>query len=122
MDRLLGGTGLTSRVINPQTVEVRPVQAKARDRSGSQTVASNAQNSPKEAAGPLEEIVVVGLAEQLVATRIATPLREIPQTISIVTGEQMRQRNQVDLADVLEHGRLDTLACTDRCCSGGVRR
>jgi len=103
MDRLLGGTGLTSRVINPQTVEVRPVQAKARDRSGSQTVASNAQNSPKEAAGPLEEIVVVGLAEQLVATRIATPLREIPQTISIVTGEQMRQRNQVDLADVLEH-------------------
>src|SRR5688572_4655813 len=29
MDRLLVGSGLTFRVINPQTVEVRPLQARA---------------------------------------------------------------------------------------------
>jgi outer-membrane receptor for ferric coprogen and ferric-rhodotorulic acid len=104
MDRLLVGSGLTFRVINPQTVEVRPLQARATDRSRSHGIlaASRAQQSNKAAwAASVEEVVVVGLAEQLVATRIATPLREIPQTISIVTGEQMRQRNDTSLADVL---------------------
>ena len=57
-----------------------------------------------------EEVVVVGLAEQLVATRIATPLRDIPQTISIVTGEQMRQRNDATLADVLAYAPGITMA------------
>lgn len=105
MDRLLAGSELTFRVINPQTVEVRPRQAKAASRSGENLGASKAPEASKEAAqaGPVEEVVVVGLAEQLVATRIATPLREIPQTISIVTGEQMRQRSDFTLADVLEH-------------------
>jgi outer-membrane receptor for ferric coprogen and ferric-rhodotorulic acid len=107
MDQLLAGSGLTFRVINPQTVEVRPQQARATDRSRSPEIpaASQAQQSSNKAAraAPVEEVVVVGLAEQLVATRIATPLREIPQTISIVTGEQMRQRNEFTLADVLAH-------------------
>src|SRR5262245_37724844 len=35
MEQLLAGSGLTFRVINPQTVEVQPVQAKPIDRSRS---------------------------------------------------------------------------------------
>jgi outer-membrane receptor for ferric coprogen and ferric-rhodotorulic acid len=102
IEQLLAGSGLTFRVINPQTVEVRPSQAKSTDRSRSpaEPVGRQPDLAPQ---GSLEEVVVVGLAEQLVATRIATPLHLIPQTISIVTGEQMRQRNEFTLADVLEH-------------------
>src|SRR5262249_6119027 len=92
VERLLTGSGLTSHMIDPQTVEVRPLQARATDRSRSRatSAAGQTKNSSNAAAqtAPLEEVVVVGLAEQLVATRIATPLREIPQTISIVSGEQ----------------------------------
>lgn len=103
LGRLLAGSGLTFRVINPQTVEVRPVQAKAVSRLRETRTVSKPREPATEAAAPLEEVVTVGLAEQLVATRIATPLREIPQTVSIVSGEQMRQRNLVSLGDVLAH-------------------
>jgi len=102
IEQLLAGSGLTFRVINPQTVEVRPLQAKETDRPRS-TVGSVVPPSPAATPGALEEVVVVGLAEQLVATRIATPLQLIPQTVSIVSGDQMRQRNELTLADVLKH-------------------
>jgi TonB-dependent siderophore receptor len=102
MERLLAGSKLTFRVINPQTVEVRPMQAKVAAKREPRPV-SKPEAQPTEAGAALEEVVVVGLAEQLVATRIATPLREIPQTVSIVSGEQMRQRNEVTLSDVLAH-------------------
>jgi len=108
MERLLAGSGLTSRVIAPQMIEVRPLQARAIDRSRSleTPAATEAQSSTPE------EVVVIGLAEQLVATRIATPLREIPQTVSIVSGEQMHERNEFVLADVLEHAPGITAART----------
>jgi hypothetical protein len=50
MDRLLAGTGLTSRVINPQTVEVRPLQSRANDRARPAEVTQSKQsrNSSKE--------------------------------------------------------------------------
>jgi TonB-dependent siderophore receptor len=99
MEELLAGSQLTFRVINEQTVEVQPRQARPVERSRSrsrelaETLASGSVS--------LDEVVVVGLAEQLVATRIATPLHEIPQTISIVTREQIRQQNSLDLGDVM---------------------
>ncbi|MFC4314477.1 TonB-dependent siderophore receptor [Steroidobacter flavus] len=107
MERLLAGSGLTFRIINPQTVEVRPMQTRA---AAKPRPISKPKEQPAEATAPLEEVVVVGLAEQLVATRIATPLREIPQTVSIVSGEQMRQRNEVTLSDVLANAPGITMA------------
>ena len=47
--------------------------------------------------------MVNSTAEGLVATRTETPLREIPQTISLVSQEQIRQQNDTDLADVLKN-------------------
>jgi outer membrane receptor for ferrienterochelin and colicin len=64
-------------------------------------------NSPDRASSrhqeftALEEVIVIGLAEQLVATRTATQLREIPQSIAIVTREHLREQNSLDLGDVL---------------------
>jgi outer-membrane receptor for ferric coprogen and ferric-rhodotorulic acid len=51
----------------------------------------------------MEEIVVSGTAEGLVATRTATPLREIPQTVALISSEQMRQLNDANLANALAH-------------------
>lgn len=100
MAELLTGSNLTFRVINAQTVEVRPVLA--RERSLSNPV-QRSSRPPEDTDTAIQEVVVVGLAEQLVATRIATPIREITQSVSIVTGEQIRQQNNLDLADVLSH-------------------
>jgi outer membrane receptor for ferric coprogen and ferric-rhodotorulic acid len=108
MQRLLDGSQLTFRVINERTVEVRPSRSKAPDYSRVQLGATAnpapvGVGAPEEngATIPIEEVLVVGLAEQLVATRVAMPLREIPQTLSIVTREQIRLQNSTELADVL---------------------
>ncbi|MEJ1962957.1 MAG: TonB-dependent receptor [Gammaproteobacteria bacterium] len=65
-----------------------------------------------------DEIIVRGTTEAFVATRVATPLREIPQTISLVSPEQIRQQDSTDLSDALVHAigittvRDDTLGQT----------
>jgi outer-membrane receptor for ferric coprogen and ferric-rhodotorulic acid len=116
LQALLFGSHLTFRVINPKTIEILPQSAgdvpRAGDVSTARTVKKNAggpapqvreKASTAEQASALDEITVNGTAEGLVATRTATPLREIPQTISIISREQMRQQNDTDLADALNH-------------------
>ncbi len=87
MTRLLGDSRLTFRSIDLQTIEIQRSDSAQDDRK-----AAGPANPEVESAKPeqLDEVIVVGTAEQLVATRIATPLREIPQTISVVTSEQIR--------------------------------
>jgi outer-membrane receptor for ferric coprogen and ferric-rhodotorulic acid len=116
LELLLAHSRLTFRVINPKTIEIRALGA---DSSQSQPDASTAKGGkartradPRRNAGEgtaaenspaLDEIVVNSTAEGLVATRTETPLREIPQTVSLVSQEQMRQQNDTDLADVLKN-------------------
>jgi outer-membrane receptor for ferric coprogen and ferric-rhodotorulic acid len=111
---LLSGTHLTFQVLNPKTIEIRPLTAtdplneasgrlgksgKPAPRAGD----ANAQVQKKtvDNSTPLDEIVVNSMAEGLVATRAETPLREIPQTMSIISQEQIRQENYIDLGDAL---------------------
>jgi outer-membrane receptor for ferric coprogen and ferric-rhodotorulic acid len=75
---------------NPQGAAAPP-PARARD-TGNATSSS-----------VTEELVIRGTAEGLVATRTETPLRDIPQTISIISREQIRQQNDTDLAEALEN-------------------
>jgi outer-membrane receptor for ferric coprogen and ferric-rhodotorulic acid len=96
--RLLEGSDLTFRPLNEHTVEVlqapphsAPVPRKAQPAS---TPASD---------DPLQEVTVIATAEQLVATRVPTPLEEIPQSISVISREQIREQNSVDLGDVMEN-------------------
>jgi outer membrane receptor for ferric coprogen and ferric-rhodotorulic acid len=116
LELLLARSGLTFRAINPKTIEIR---ALGTDGSQSQPDASAAKGGrakayvePRQNQGEklaaensadLEEIVVDSTAEGLVATRTETPLREIPQTISLISQEQIRQQNDTDLADVLNN-------------------
>ena len=99
LTRLLEGSDLTFRQVNEHTIEVR--QAPPR----SARLPPKAQQSPPPAASddPMQEVDVVATAEQLVATRVPTPLREIPQTITVISSEQIHEQNSVDLGSVLEN-------------------
>ncbi|MET0659915.1 MAG: TonB-dependent receptor plug domain-containing protein, partial [Steroidobacteraceae bacterium] len=92
--QLLDQTGLTFRHVNATTIEIQ------RPSAGPAVVAAPDRESDQNE--PLDEIIIRGTAEGLVATRIETSLREIPQTISVVSQEQMRQQNNFSLSDVVE--------------------
>lgn len=98
LTRLLEGTGLTFRQVNEHTVEVR--QAPPPSVRLPPKAQPSATPSPDD---PMQEVRVTATAEQLVATRLPTPLQEIPQSISIISAEQIREQNSVDLGDVLEN-------------------
>jgi hypothetical protein len=110
---LLAESHLTFRVINPKTIEIVPLTstvAANKARGGLEDGRLEAdfhgtrdpnQANPPEKAASVNEIVVNGTAEGLVATRTETPLREIPQSLSIISSEQIRQENYVDLSDAL---------------------
>lgn len=100
MSRLLAGSGLSFRLVNEQTVEVRVAASPSNDR----TAAS--ESAPLDVRGGndiLDEVVVIGAAEQLAALRVPTPLLEIPQSISIISPEQIRQQSHASLSEVMHH-------------------
>jgi outer membrane receptor for ferric coprogen and ferric-rhodotorulic acid len=100
MRRLLADSGLTFRTLNEQAIEVRPATPVGR---GEPRSADASREAPRSASGAdsMDEIVVRGTAEQLVATRMATPLREIPQSFTIVSREEIREQNARDLGEVI---------------------
>jgi TonB-dependent siderophore receptor len=98
LTRLLKGSDLTFRQINERTVEVQQAAPP------SVRPPPKLQQPPPTPASddPMQEVHVVATAEQLVATRVPTPLQEIPQSISIISSEQIREQNSFDLGDVME--------------------
>ena len=106
LQKLLAGSNLTFRVINPKTIEIQPAPQAPANRSeeptrGETPKPRSSPATPAEQPPPVEEVLVTGTAEELVATRTATPLREIPQTVSIISREQMDQQGDTDLYDAL---------------------
>jgi outer membrane receptor for ferric coprogen and ferric-rhodotorulic acid len=109
MRSVLRDTGLVSQRINVQTFEIRASPSQQAKRERPETPAA----APPRGVEDEPEVVVTGLAEGLVATRIATPLSEIPQTISIISPEQIRLQNDTDLADALVNAVGITAVRTD---------
>jgi outer membrane receptor for ferric coprogen and ferric-rhodotorulic acid len=116
LELLLAHSRLTFRVINPKTIEIRVLGAESSqsqyDAPAAKGGKARAPADPRQSPGKktaaqnsaaLDEIVVNSTAEGLVATRTETPLREIPQTVSLTSQEQIRQQNDTDLADVLKN-------------------
>jgi outer membrane receptor for ferric coprogen and ferric-rhodotorulic acid len=99
MTRLLKGSDLAFRQVNEHTVEVQQAPPH------SDRLARKEQQPPPTPAADdqLQEVTVTATAEQLVATRVATPLQEIPQSISVISSDQIHEQNSFDLADVLEY-------------------
>jgi len=116
LELLLAHSRLTFVAINPKTIEIRALGADSsqsqydapaanggKARAPVETHQSPGEKTAAQNSAALDEIVVNGTAEGLVATRTETPLREIPQTISLISQEQIRQQNDTDLADVLKN-------------------
>jgi iron complex outermembrane receptor protein/outer membrane receptor for ferric coprogen and ferric-rhodotorulic acid len=115
LEMLLKGSNLTFRVINSTMIEIRPVATgssldPAADRSAGVSSAATLrkrtqprQSTDPDGSGALDEIVVNGTAEGLVATRTETPLHEITQTVAIISQEQMRQENDAEVADMFNN-------------------
>jgi outer membrane receptor for ferric coprogen and ferric-rhodotorulic acid len=114
LQTLLFGSHLSFRVINSKTIEIRPStpappidESKERNdrprnsKMRTEGVNGQPQRRTADSSSALDEVVVNGTAEGLVATRTETPLREIPQTVSIISQEQIRQENFVDVGDAL---------------------
>jgi outer-membrane receptor for ferric coprogen and ferric-rhodotorulic acid len=97
LTRLLEGSGLSFRQVNERTVEVQQAPPRAA------RMTPKPQQAPPPAASDdqLEEVHVVATAEQLVATRVPTPLQEIPQSVSIISSQQIREQNSFDLGDAM---------------------
>jgi outer membrane receptor for ferric coprogen and ferric-rhodotorulic acid len=95
LTRLLDGADLTFRQVNARTVEVRRAPPSS-TRSGHQV-----QPPTPVGSDPMQEVRVVATVEQLVATRIPTPLNQIPQSLSVISDEQIRQQNAFELSDVM---------------------
>lgn len=105
LTRLLEGSGLVFRQVNARTFQVQPGPARS---AASQSLARRPGDARRASAAAasadgLDEVQVIATAEQLVATRIPTPLQEIPQSLSIISAEQIRQQNAFELGDVLRN-------------------
>jgi outer-membrane receptor for ferric coprogen and ferric-rhodotorulic acid len=99
MTHLLKGSNLTFRQVNEHTVEVREAPPPA-----ARPPPKVPQPPPTPPAGDqLQEVTVIATAEQLVATRVPTPLQEIPQSISVITSQQIQEQNSFDLGTVMEN-------------------
>jgi outer membrane receptor for ferric coprogen and ferric-rhodotorulic acid len=133
LELLLAHSRLTFRVINPKTIVIFALVAGSSQSQPDATRGANARalgdahhkpggKSAAENSAALDEIVVNSTAEGLVATRTETPLREIPQTISLVSQEQIRQQNDTDLADVLKNAAGITVVQTNSLSSTFVSR
>jgi outer-membrane receptor for ferric coprogen and ferric-rhodotorulic acid len=97
LTRLLEHSDLTFRQINEHTVEVRQAPPNSAESP------PKAQPSTPASADQLQEVTVIAKAEQLVALRVPTSLQEIPQSISVISHEQIRQQNSFDLGSVMEN-------------------
>jgi len=100
LNRLLAGSGFTYRFANPGTVTLVPAP-----RAGGPVVLPpvtvEAQRQTVETAwGPARGFVAARSAS---ATKTDTPLAETPQSISVVTREEMTTRNVRNIAEALAY-------------------
>jgi outer-membrane receptor for ferric coprogen and ferric-rhodotorulic acid len=101
---VLDRTGLTFHQGNADTFEIQVIPKTPEGPTHVPDNANAAKQSSQSSSGDatqLPEVTINATAEGLVATRTETPLNEIPQTISIISAEQMRQQNNTTLADAL---------------------
>jgi outer membrane receptor for ferric coprogen and ferric-rhodotorulic acid len=105
LHRLLDPGGLAFSHIDAGTIEIQRAEAKPAGAEPSMAASANrGSRNTQTSAGtstPLSEVIINGTAAGLVATRTETPLQDIPQTVSIIPAEQIRQQNNVSIGDTL---------------------
>jgi len=101
LTKLLGGTGLTARFTDATTVVIKSTAHSSPSSSG----AGKSQDSTLL----LPTVVVTGHAQDLTATRANTPLKDIPQSVSVISRETLDQQNATDVASALQYATGFTL-------------
>src|SRR5579859_2451128 len=96
LTELLDGTGLQFRQAGDRTIAVEEATPPQASRTSSDTQAG--ADGKRE----LDTIYVTAVAEALAATRSATPIREIPQSVSIISQDTINQQNATDIASALQ--------------------
>jgi iron complex outermembrane receptor protein len=96
--RLLGGTGLAHRFTDANTVTL--VKIAAGDVQQLAPLRVEADKPGDSAFGPVPGYVATNSAT---ATKTDTPIIEVPQSVSVVTRDQMDDRNVQSLADSLRY-------------------
>ncbi len=99
LERLLNGTGLVFRFASPRTVVVERRSAPA----GGATPAGAITLDTIDVRGAGDGTVGFVATRSLAGTKIDTPLIEVPQSISVVTREQMNARNVQTVAEAVRY-------------------
>lgn len=105
LDALLKGSGLSYRMLNANTVEVQSAPAVVHEPAATTPPARHpsGQSSlrPLTEAAATESEVIISTVQGFAATRLDTPVQGIPQTVSILSPEQLHFENDYDLGDAL---------------------
>ncbi len=100
LSRLLGGTGVTYSVIGPHTVALAPVAASSGSGMTLPPVTVQGAGASESPTGPGSGYVA---HESLTGAKTDTPLREIPQSISVVTRQQMDDQAVQNIGQALRY-------------------
>jgi len=106
LQTLLEGTDRRVQKINERTFAIRPPApgSTAVPTAEARALRTAYRSDPAQRdSSTMEQVIVRGVAEQLVATRTETPLRSIPQTVSIISREQIQRLNDTNLDEALSH-------------------
>ncbi len=90
LERLLAGSGLIVRLTPGGSFAVEALQSPAAESASEQQHDGNIYT--------FDPLLVIGKIEGFSATRLPTDLRDIPQSVSVISQETLREQNATDLA------------------------
>lgn len=99
LDKILAGSGLAA-VVRGRAVVVQPARTDESAVPTLPSVAVNAASVGETALGPVDGYVA---RRSLTATKTDVPLQEVPQSVSVVTREQMETQNAQTLVQALQY-------------------
>lgn len=104
---MLARSPLTFRMLHPSTIEITLAGPAGRGpfAPAKKMPAADADGPFRripERSGPMEQVIIRATAEGVVAMRTETQLREIPQSVAVLSREQIRERNLVHLSDAMD--------------------
>jgi|GEM_PF-556558 len=102
LTELLDGTGLQFHQTGNRTIAVDSTSPQA-------SQSSAGSNTAEDREKVLDTVYVIAKAEALSATRSETPIREIPQSVSVISQETINQQNATDIASALQQATGITL-------------
>jgi outer-membrane receptor for ferric coprogen and ferric-rhodotorulic acid len=98
LERLLAGSGLSAQQTPGGSYTVEPPQAQGSSPSGTRPANSSRIAGDASNTNTLDTVVVTAKVEGFSATRMPTPLKEIPQSVSVITQDTLREQNANDLS------------------------